>query len=122
MERESFEDEETARILKNDFIAIKVDREERPDVDRVYVGALLPSNPIIELIIAISCSQMSYVQAISGHGGWPMSVFLTPDLKPFFGGTYFPKEARYGMTSFKNLLKNVADTWKDKQNLVVEQV
>ena len=76
MERESFEDEATAAELNRDFVPIKVDREERPDLDQVYMGA---------------------VQAMTGQGGWPMSVFLTPDGKPFYGGTYFPDEPRHGM-------------------------
>ncbi len=75
MEHESFENEEVAAIMNRDFVNIKVDREERPDVDRVY---------------------MTFVQATTGGGGWPMSVWLTPDLKPFVGGTYFPPEDRYG--------------------------
>ncbi len=94
MERESFEDEKTAKILNEHFVPIKVDREERPDVDSVY---------------------MSYVQATSGSGGWPLSVFLTPDLTPFFGGTYFPKEPRFGQPSFTMLLGRISSTWKDKQ-------
>eukprot|EP00210_Caulerpa_lentillifera_P005905 g5646.t1 len=99
MEHESFEDEATAELLNRYFVAIKVDKEERPDVDRVY---------------------MSYVQASSGHGGWPMSVFLTPDLKPFFGGTYFPKEAKYGLLSFKELLTQVYTMWNNKQKTIME--
>jgi uncharacterized protein YyaL (SSP411 family) len=75
MERESFEDETTAKLLNERFVAIKVDREERPDVDGIYMDA---------------------VQAMSGSGGWPMSVFLTPDGKPFYAGTYFPDEPRHG--------------------------
>jgi len=86
MEHESFEDEETAKMMNELYINIKVDREERPDVDTIY---------------------MSVVQLLTGQGGWPMSVFLTPDQKPFFGGTYFPKERRYGMPSFKELLSSV---------------
>ncbi len=79
MEHESFENEDIAAILNRDFVPIKVDREERPDVDRIY---------------------MTYVQATTGSGGWPMSVWLTPDLKPFFGGTYFPPDNRYGRPGF----------------------
>jgi len=75
MERESFEDEKVATILNDHFVSIKVDREERPDVDKIY---------------------MTFVQATTGSGGWPMSVFLTPELKPFFGGTYFPPDNRHG--------------------------
>ena len=83
MERESFENEEIAAILNEHFVSIKVDREERPDVDRIY---------------------MTFVQATTGSGGWPMSVWLTPDLKPFFGGTYFPPENRYGRPGFGSML------------------
>jgi uncharacterized protein YyaL (SSP411 family) len=90
MERESFESEEIAGILNRFFIPIKVDREERPDVDRIY---------------------MLYVQASTGGGGWPMSVFLTPDLKPFFGGTYFPPDNRYGRPGFATILLHIAEAW-----------
>ena len=83
MEHESFESQPIAEALNRDFVSIKVDREERPDVDRVY---------------------MSFVQATTGSGGWPMSVFLTPDLKPFFGGTYFPPTSRWGRPGFADLL------------------
>jgi uncharacterized protein YyaL (SSP411 family) len=91
MERESFESGEVAEVLNRDFVSIKVDREERPDVDRIY---------------------MTFVQATTGSGGWPMSVFLTPDLKPFFGGTYFPPDNRYGRPGFKSLLEHVARAWR----------
>ena len=84
MERESFEDEAIARQLAEGFVAIKVDREELPDVDHVYMSAL---------------------QALSGHGGWPLNMFLTPDLKPFYGGTYFPPKAKHGMPSFADVLR-----------------
>lgn len=93
MERESFEDKETADILKTYFISIKVDREERPDLDHIY---------------------MSAVQALTHRGGWPLSVFLTPDLKPFYGGTYFPPEDRMGMPSFKKVLLGIANAWKNR--------
>jgi uncharacterized protein YyaL (SSP411 family) len=99
MEKESFENEEIAKIMNDNFVNIKVDREERPDVDRVY---------------------MTFVQATTGHGGWPMSVFLTPDLKPFFGGTYFPPyDSMYSRTpGFATLLKKIADMWKtDREKL-----
>ena len=79
MERESFENEDMARILNEHFVPVKVDREERPDVDRVY---------------------MLFVQASTGSGGWPMSVWLTPDGKPFYGGTYFPPDNRFGRPGF----------------------
>jgi len=108
MERESFESEEIAAILNENFVPIKVDREERPDVDRIY---------------------MTYVQATTGGGGWPMSVWLTPDLKPFVGGTYFPPEDRYGRPGFPTVLKRVADAWSkdrdriiDSSNNVIEQL
>src|SRR5713226_6301967 len=79
MERESFEKQDVADYLNEHFVSIKVDREERPDVDKIY---------------------MTFVQATSGQGGWPLNVFLTPELKPFFGGTYFPPERKYGRASF----------------------
>lgn len=80
MERESFEDEEIADILNKNFISIKVDREERPDIDSIY---------------------MSVCQALTGHGGWPLTVFMTPDKMPFFAGTYFPKNDRMGMETVR---------------------
>ena len=92
MERESFEMDSVAEVLNRDFISIKVDREERPDVDRIY---------------------MLFVQATTGSGGWPMSVFLTPDLKPFFGGTYFPPDNRYGRPGFRTVLEQLAGVWKN---------
>ena len=91
MELESFTNPEIARIMNENFVNIKVDREERPDVDKVY---------------------MTFVQATTGSGGWPMSVFLTPDLKPFFGGTYWPPVDRYGRPGFSTVLERVADAWK----------
>lgn len=91
MAEESFADADAARILNEHFVAIKVDREERPDVDRVY---------------------MAFVQAATGGGGWPMSVWLTPDLKPFFGGTYFPPEDRWGHPAFKTILREIAAAWE----------
>ncbi|MBC7237118.1 MAG: thioredoxin domain-containing protein [Chloroflexi bacterium] len=97
MAHESFEDAETAALLNEGFVNIKVDREERPDLDRIY---------------------MSAVQAISGRGGWPMSVFLTPDGKPFFGGTYFPKRRRYGMPSFMEVLAAVLEAWHQRRDEV----
>jgi uncharacterized protein YyaL (SSP411 family) len=101
MERESFESEQVAEILNRDFVAIKVDREERPDVDRVY---------------------MLFVQATTGGGGWPMSVWLTPDLKPFYGGTYFPPDNRYGRPSFQTVLKHIAQAWRDDRDRIEESV
>jgi uncharacterized protein YyaL (SSP411 family) len=90
MERESFEDRETAQLMNERFVSIKVDREERPDVDAVYMDAVV---------------------ALTGHGGWPMTVFLTPDRRPFWGGTYFPPEPRMGMPSFRQVLQAVAETY-----------
>jgi uncharacterized protein YyaL (SSP411 family) len=95
MERESFEDEATARLLNDRFVSIKVDREERPDLDSIYMGA---------------------VQAMTGGGGWPMSVFLTPDGKPFYGGTYFPDEPRHGMPSFRQVLEGVSEAWRTQRD------
>jgi uncharacterized protein YyaL (SSP411 family) len=92
MERESFENEDLAKYLNAHFVAVKVDREERPDVDAVYMAA---------------------VQAMTGQGGWPLSVFLTPDRKPFFGGTYFPPTDRFGRPGFKTVLERIADYWKN---------
>src|SRR5881275_2338726 len=100
MAHESFESEELAAIMNREFVNIKVDREERPDVDRVY---------------------MTFVQATTGGGGWPMSVWLTPDLKPFVGGTYFPPEDRYGQPAFKTVLERVATAWKENHDKIVEQ-
>lgn len=97
MRRESFEDAKTAAFINRHFIPIKVDREERPEVDAYYMGA---------------------VQVMTGGGGWPLSVFLTPDLKPFYGGTYYPPEPRYGMPSFMQVLEFVAGLWKDKREEV----
>jgi uncharacterized protein YyaL (SSP411 family) len=98
MERESFENESVAAIMNAHFINIKVDREERPDVDRVY---------------------MTFVQATTGSGGWPLSAFLTPDLKPFFGGTYFPPDDAYGRSGFTSLLKRIHDAWQnDRDNIL----
>jgi len=98
MERESFEDEDTAKIMNEHFINIKVDREERPDVDAIYMQA---------------------VQALTQHGGWPMTVFLTPKGEPFYGGTYFPPEPRYGMPSFKQILQAMTDVWHDRRDEAV---
>jgi uncharacterized protein len=94
MERESFEDEATARYLNDRFIAIKVDREERPDLDQVYMGA---------------------VQALTGGGGWPMSAFLTPEGRPFYGGTYFPDTPRHGLPSFRQLLEGIDLAWRTQR-------
>ncbi|CAN5601408.1 thioredoxin domain-containing protein [soil metagenome] len=94
MERESFEDEATARLLNEGFVSIKVDREERPDLDAIYMDA---------------------VQQMTGHGGWPMSVFLTPDGRPFYGGTYFPDQPRHGMPSFGQVLDGVVTAWRERR-------
>ncbi len=99
MAHESFENPETARILNKDFICVKVDREERPDLDQIYMAA---------------------VQALTGHGGWPMSVFLTPDLRPFYGGTYFPPEGRHGLPGFAEVLAAVHDAWDNRHGKVLE--
>ena len=94
MERESFENEQLAQYLNAHFVSVKVDREERPDVDKIY---------------------MMFVQATTGSGGWPMSVFLTPDLKPFFGGTYFPPDNRHGRPGFLQVLQHVAGLWQKRK-------
>ena len=99
MAHESFEDPGIAAIINKNFIPIKVDREERPEVDSYYMGA---------------------VQSMTGGGGWPLSVFLTPELKPFYGGTYFPPEPRYGMPSFRQVLEFVANLWKDKRSQAID--
>jgi uncharacterized protein YyaL (SSP411 family) len=99
MERESFESEEIATVLNRSFVPVKVDREERPDVDRIY---------------------MHFVQATTGSGGWPMSVWLTPGLKPFYGGTYFPPDNRYGRPGFRYLLEQLAAAWQHDRNKVME--
>src|SRR6267378_2409535 len=91
MERESFENEAFAQYLNEHFVSIMVDREERPDVDKIY---------------------MTFVQATTGQGGWPLNVFLTPDLKPFFGGTYFPPDNKYGRASFLQVLQQVNSAWE----------
>ncbi len=100
MAHESFESEAVAAIMNREFVNIKVDREERPDVDRVY---------------------MTFVQATTGHGGWPMSVWLTPDLEPFAGGTYFPPEDRYGQPGFARVLERIAEAWKQNREKIAEQ-
>jgi len=95
MERESFEDNATAGILNEHFVSVKVDREERPDLDSIY---------------------MSAVQALTGRGGWPMSVFLTSEGMPFYGGTYFPPQARYGMPSFGDVLRAISEAWSNRRD------
>lgn len=95
MEHESFEDPQTAEIMNEHFVSIKVDREERPDLDSIYMGAVV---------------------AMTGQGGWPMSVFLTPEGEPFYGGTYFPATSRYGMAAFRDVLMGVANAWKTENS------
>ena len=99
MEHESFEDEETAAVMNALFVSVKVDREERPDLDSIYMQA---------------------VQSMTGRGGWPMSVFLTPDGRPFYGGTYYPDTSRHGMPSFTDVLKAVADSYHNRRGDVLE--
>ncbi len=100
MEHESFENAAIARQLNEQFVCIKVDREERPDLDHIYMKA---------------------VQLITGRGGWPMSVFLTPDLQPFFGGTYWPPQARMGMPGFDQVLSAVLDAWQNRRDQAISQ-
>ena len=100
MAHESFEDPDVAAVMNKLFVNIKVDREERPDVDAIYMQA---------------------VQALSGHGGWPMTVFLAPDGRPFFGGTYFPKDDRSGMPGFVRVLEAVSDAWQNRRDALDEQ-
>ena len=100
MERESFEDAETAAFLNAHFVPIKVDREERPDLDGIYMDA---------------------VQAMTGQGGWPLSAFLTPEGRPFFAGTYFPKEATHGLPSFRQVLEGIVEAWRDRREDIERQ-
>ena len=99
MAHESFEDEEMARYLNGHFVYIKVDREERPDVDAIYMEATV---------------------AMTGQGGWPMSVFLTPTGEPFFCGTYFPAEPRHGMATFRQVLESLTEAWVSKRGQIDE--
>jgi len=99
MDRESYEDASLAQVINEHFVAVKVDRDERPDVDTRYQAA---------------------VQAISGQGGWPLTAILTPDGRPFFGGTYFPRDDRYGRPGFERVLRTLADVWKTKRNDALE--
>ena len=94
MEHESFEDDETAALMNDRFVNIKVDREERPDVDSLYMDAVV---------------------ALTGHGGWPMTVFLTPEGEPFLGGTYYPPEPRHGLPSFRQVLTAVSDAYRERR-------
>lgn len=98
MEKESFEDEEIAKIMNENFVNVKVDMEERPDIDQIY---------------------MTFVQATTGSGGWPLTVFVTPDKKPFFGGTYFPPEDRYNLPSFRRVLLAVAQAWRKNREEIL---
>jgi uncharacterized protein len=100
MAHESFEDQDTARLMNEHFVPVKVDREERPDLDAVYMTA---------------------VQAMTGQGGWPMTVFLTPDGTPFYGGTYFPPDDRHGLPSFKRLLEGIDEIWQNRRDDAVGQ-
>jgi uncharacterized protein YyaL (SSP411 family) len=100
MERESFEDPDTAALMNEHFVSIKVDREERPDVDAIYMDA---------------------VQAMTGHGGWPLTAFLTPEGKPFYAGTYYPNEDRMGMPSFRRVLTALAETWRERRGEIETQ-
>lgn len=98
MEHESFENEEIARLMNENFVCIKVDREERPDLDSIYMNA---------------------VQMLTGHGGWPMTMFLAPNLKPFYGGTYYPPEDRRGMAGFPRVLTAIADSYKNRREEIL---
>ncbi len=100
MERESFEDEETAALMNEHFVSIKVDREERPDLDAIYMDA---------------------VQAMTGAGGWPLTAFLTPEGRPFYAGTYYPPEPSHGMPSFRQVLTGIAEAWRDRREEVLAQ-
>ena len=100
MEHESFENEQIAALLNRHFVCIKVDREERPDLDHIYMQA---------------------IQLIAGRGGWPLSAFLTPDLQPFYGGTYWPPSSRMGMPGFDEVLLAVIDAWTNRREMAVQQ-
>ena len=100
MDRESYDDPEIAQIVNENFIAVKVDRDERPDIDSRYQVA---------------------VSALTGQGGWPLTAFLTPDGKPFYGGTYFPPQDHYGRPSFRRVLISIAQAYREKHGDVLEQ-
>src|SRR5688500_17395890 len=100
MEHESFEDDATAALMNEHFVSIKVDREERPDLDQIYMTAVL---------------------GMTGHGGWPMTVFLTPDGKPFYGGTYYPPTDRGNMPSFQRVLRSVSEIYRAEHERVLQQ-
>ena len=95
MERECFENPEIAALMNEHFVCVKVDREERPDVDAIYMEA---------------------VQAMTGHGGWPLNVFITPEQVPFYAGTYFPPEQRHGMPAWPQVLGGVAKAWEQQRD------
>lgn len=99
MERESFEDEEVAEVLNKNFISIKVDREERPDIDSIY---------------------MNFCQAYTGSGGWPLTIIMTPDKKPFFAGTYFPKWGKYNVPGIMDILRSISNLWREDKNKILE--
>src|SRR5580658_2139802 len=99
MDRESYENPATAKVINDNFVAVKVDRDERPDVDTRYQSA---------------------VAAISGQGGWPLTAFLTPDGKPYFGGTYFPPDERYGRPGFGRVLQTMAQVWRERRDEALE--
>src|ERR671922_1354998 len=99
MERESFENDEIAALMNEHFVCVKVDREERPDVDAIYMDA---------------------VQAMTGHGGWPLNAFLTPGGVPFYAGTYYPPEPRHGMPSWRMVLEGVARAWDEQRDQIVD--
>src|SRR6188472_631068 len=99
MERESFEDAETAAYMNEHFVSVKVDREERPDLDSIYMEA---------------------VQGMTGHGGWPLTAFLDPEGVPFYGGTYFPPEPRQGMPSFRMVMEAVQQSWSGEREKIAE--
>src|SRR5213080_380226 len=100
MEHESFEDELTAALMNERFVCIKVDREERPDLDSIYMDAVV---------------------AMTGHGGWPLTVFLTPEGEPFLGGTYFPPEPRQGLPAFRQVLVSVSDLYRERPDDVARR-
>src|SRR6059058_6284352 len=100
MEHESFEDDVTAGLMNERFVSIKVDREERPDLDGIYMDAVV---------------------AMTGQGGWPLTVFLTPDGEPFLGGTYYPPEPRHGLPSFRQVLTQVSQAYRERRGEVVRQ-
>src|SRR6516165_9189809 len=101
MERESFENEQIAQLMNENFVSIKVDREERPDLDQIYMDA---------------------VQLLTGRGGWPLTVFLTPESKPFYGGTYFPPDDRQGMPGFRRVLVSIAQAYREKLSDIATNV